>query len=73
MGEWAQQEYHTLQRPSASAPGYGGQMGIDYITDFIRAAKDKSDFVCSGDDALRAMQFVEAAYASAASGQRMEL
>jgi predicted dehydrogenase len=73
VGEWAQQEFHTLLRPSAPAPGYGGQMGIDYITDFIRAAKDKSDFVCRGDDALRAMQFVEAAYASAANGQRMEL
>lgn len=73
VGEWAKEEFHTLQRPSAAAPGYGGQMGIDYIADFISAAEEKSDFVCSGQDALRAMQFVEAAYASAANGQRMEL
>ncbi len=73
VGEWAKEEYRTLHCPSAAAPGYGGQMGIDYIADFIRAAENKSDFVCSGKDALRAMQFVEAAYASAANGQRMEL
>ncbi|MGY8823058.1 MAG: Gfo/Idh/MocA family protein [Candidatus Latescibacterota bacterium] len=73
VGEWGREEYRQIHCPSAAAPGYGGQMGLDYLTDFIRAAEEKNDFVCKGEDALRAMQFVEAAYASAANGQRMEL
>ncbi len=73
VGAWADEEYREIHCPAAAAPGYGGQMGIDYIADFCAAVAEGTPFISSGEDALRAMQFVEAAYTSAESGRRVEL
>lgn len=73
VGKWADQPYCEEVCNPPVGPGYGGQMGIDFVGDFIAAAQRNEPFVCSGMDALRAMQFIEGAYQSAESGQRVEL
>lgn len=73
VGKWADQPYCEEVCNPPVGPGYGGQMGIDFVGDFIEAAQSQQPFVCSGVDALRAMQFIEGAYQSAGSGKRVEL
>lgn len=55
------------------APGYGGSTGLEFVRRFLAAAAmgESASLLTDGSDALRAMQFVEAAYASAASGQQV--
>ena len=56
--------------PAPGVGGYGGQVGIKFISDFVDAGVSKTgQFITDGDDALKAMQFVEAAY-EASSGRR---
>lgn len=70
---WSQSIYLQKSCPAPGGVGYGGQMGLDFLNDFIRAAEEKKPFVCTGLDALRSMQFVEGVYQSAESGQRVDL
>lgn len=60
----------TLEPPGGA--GYGGALGQDFVRRFAHAARMAAPFVVDGVDALRAMQFVEAAYAADRSGQRVE-
>jgi len=60
------------------APGYGGAAGQEFVRRFLAAARMGSgrggrqgDFITDGTDALRAMQFVEAAYEASASGKHV--
>ena len=62
-------EVVTLEPPGGS--GYGGQIGLQFVRSFVHAARMGGRFVTDGDDALRAMRFVEAAYAASASGTRV--
>ena len=54
-------------------PGYGGRVGTEYIARFIRCARGGEEFVTNGEDAFRAMRFVEAAYAASAGGKSVRL
>ena len=54
-------------------PGYGGSVGIEYITQFLRCARSGEEFITDGHDAYRAMQFVEAAYAASAGGKSVTI
>lgn len=67
--KWNEKDYHKLHCPTPDGPGYGGQMGIDFVEDFIRANRSREQFVTDGHDAVKAMQFVEAVYRSAKLGQ----
>ncbi len=54
--------------------GYGGEVGIKFITDFLEASASKPGaFVTDGTDALRAMQFVEAAYQASETQRRVDI
>ena len=62
-----------ITAPLKEAPGYGGASGIQFVTDFIDSAQAGISFVTNGQDVLKALQFIEAAYASSADGQRKVL
>ena len=61
----------TLQ--PREAPGYGGSMGLLFVQQFIDSCRGGAPFVTSGEDARRALHFVEAAYRAGASGQTIQL
>ena len=54
-------------------PGYGGRVGTEFVARFFRCSQKREEFVTDGEDALRAMRFVEAAYASSAAGKSVKL
>lgn len=70
---WARREYQEHSCPAPGGVGYGGQMGTDFLRGFMAATRGEGSFVCDGNDAFHALQFVESAYHSADSGQRVEL
>ena len=70
---WTDDEYRRFDLSAGDAPGYGGQIGLAFVADFIAAGRGRVDFITCGDDALRAMRFVEAAYAAAEGGTRVAL
>ena len=59
--------------PQREGPGYGGAVGEKFVDDFIAAGAGGPAFATDGDDALKAMQFVEAAYTASETGQRVRL
>ena len=54
-------------------PGYGGRVGTEFVAGFLRCAQERKEFVTDGEDALRAMRFVEAAYSASENGKSMKL
>ena len=70
---WNNVDYHELHCPSPEGPGYGGQMGINYVEDFINSYQNSKSFLVDGNDVANAMKFVEAVYRSAKSGKTEEL
>ena len=63
-------EIVTLKPPTGA--GYGGGIGQQFVRSFIHAARMGGSFVTDGNDALRAMRFVEAAYSASTSGTRVK-
>ena len=63
----------VVELAPADAPGYGGATGMEFVRQFLAAAcmGGSARFITSGNDALQAMQFVEAAYAASDSGQQI--
>jgi predicted dehydrogenase len=54
--------------------GYGGEVGIKFIADFLEASASKDGrFIIDGIDALRAMQFVEAAYEASETRRHVDI
>ncbi len=53
--------------------GYGGRVGTEFVARFVHCARTRKDFVTDGEDAIRAMRFVEASYASSARGESIRL
>ena len=70
---WESGGSREIKAPLKDAPGYGGAAGIQFVSDFIDSAQAGIPFVTDGKDALAAMEFIEAAYASSATGQRQTL
>ena len=67
-------EKTTTVTPAEGVGGYGGQVGIKFISDFIDAGVSKrGQFITDGRDALRAMQFVEAAYEASANRRHIDI
>ena len=54
-------------------PGYGGRVGTEFVSRFIRCSRERKEFATGGEDALEAMRFVEAAYAASSSGKSIRL
>ncbi|MCC7263016.1 MAG: Gfo/Idh/MocA family oxidoreductase [Candidatus Latescibacteria bacterium] len=59
-------QYHLTPR---EAPGYGGSMGQFFVQRFTDSFLHHQPFLTDGNDAWRALQFVEAAYRAGASGK----
>ena len=72
---WEGAEAKTIQvTPAKGVGGYGGQVGIKFVSDFVEAGVLKTGrFITDGRDALKAMQFVEAAYEASASRQHVDV
>ena len=70
---WTDDDHRVFELSVGDAPGYGGASGQVFIADFIAASRGEGEFITSGDDALRAMRFVEAAYRGADTGTRISL
>ena len=70
---WANREYVELACPAPGGGGYGGEMGTRFLQLFLASSRGEQPFVCDGNDALCALQFVEGAYKSAQTGKRVEL
>jgi predicted dehydrogenase len=64
-------EVVTLEPPEGV--GYGGVLGQDFVRRFTYAAQMEGTFITDGIDALKAMRFVEAAYAASDGGVRIEI
>ena len=65
----------TLQETTyavAEAPGYGA-VGRAIIADLLGAISDDREPAATGEDLVRALEVVDAAYRSAASGERVRL
>jgi predicted dehydrogenase len=65
---WETARFREVTAPPQEAPGYGGAMGLQFVQDFVAAARHGGRFVTDGRDALKALSFVEAAYRSSAAG-----
>ena len=59
--------------PETRVGGYGGEVGIKFIADFLEAASAQAVFVTNGVDALKAMQVVEAAYEASETGRQVDI
>jgi predicted dehydrogenase len=71
QSEGAVSETVILTPPGGA--GYGGGIGQQFVRSFLHAARMGGPFLTGGDDALRAMRFVEAAYVASDSGTRVTL
>jgi predicted dehydrogenase len=71
MSEGCGPEVVTLEPPAGA--GYGGGLGQQFVRSFLHAARMGGVFLTNGDDALRAMRFVEAAYAASENGVRVRI
>ncbi|MBM3280119.1 MAG: Gfo/Idh/MocA family oxidoreductase [Candidatus Handelsmanbacteria bacterium] len=70
---WETAGHRQLSFTPREAPGYGGSMGQLFVRDFIASFRHQSRFITGGEDALKALQFVEAAYRAGASGHTVQL
>ena len=69
---WRSASRRSFQLTPTPSPGYGGLAGLDFFRQFLAAApgdRTPADAV----DALRMLEILDAAYASAASGRAVEV
>lgn len=59
--------------PGPHVPGYGGATGIRAIRDWLMAATGQAAPVSTGDDLVRALMVIDAAYESARTGMRVRI
>jgi len=55
------------------SPAYGGRAGLEFVRAFLQAAQRGEPPPVTGEDALRVLRFVEAAYESSRTGQRVQV
>jgi predicted dehydrogenase len=64
---WRSASRRTLQLTPTPSPGYGGLAGLDFFRQFLAAVPGDAT-PAGADAALRVLEVLDAAYASAASG-----
>jgi predicted dehydrogenase len=68
--EWDSAPVRTVSFEPADAPGYAGQAGLDYISDFFDMCEGAdSDLVATIEDELRVLRLIDAVYESAETGE----
>jgi predicted dehydrogenase len=62
-----------LEFELAASPGYCGILGLEFLSDFCKCVRTRSEPSITGDDGLRALEVVEAIYQSAEAGRAVRL
>jgi predicted dehydrogenase len=62
----------TINMEPVGGEGYGGRLGQEFVRSFANAASMGGPFITTGNDALQAMRFVEAAYQANDTGMRVK-
>jgi predicted dehydrogenase len=70
---WEAAPGRVLQYEFAPSDAYGGAFGIHFMRDFMNAARSGGPPPAGGEDALRVMRVIEAAYESSRTGGRIDL
>ncbi|MSR83305.1 MAG: Gfo/Idh/MocA family oxidoreductase [Candidatus Latescibacteria bacterium] len=70
---WETTGHRQLTLQPREAPGYGGSMGQLFVQQFIDSFLHQKRFITDGNDAWRALQFVEAAYQAGATGKTVAI
>lgn len=70
---WAGAPQWSSQFSHGNSPAYGGKAGEAFIRRFILSAQQGSEPWTTGEDALIVAKVVDAAYASSASGRRIQV
>jgi predicted dehydrogenase len=68
---WSSAPTRSLRFEADAAPGYGGEMGMNGIRQFIASFRDGAPPPFTTADLLRVLDVLDAAEASSASGQRI--
>lgn len=71
--DWAAAPERELRYRLEKSEAYCGGFGLELMHQFIRNVRFGSPQVAGGDDALHVLEFLEAAYRSAATGQTVAL
>ena len=71
--DYADAPVRTLQIGSLSVPGYGGISGLAYLRETVGAIAEGRSPGITGIDGLRALEVVEAIYASAQTGHTVNI
>jgi predicted dehydrogenase len=69
--DWAAAPERELRYHLEPSEAYGGRYGLEFLEAFIRSARAGTPQVASGEDALRVLEWLEAVYRSAESGETM--
>jgi predicted dehydrogenase len=69
---WRSASRRSFQFTPTPSPGYGGLAGLDFFRQFL-AAQPGDPTPADAVDALRVLEFLDAAYASAATGRAVEV
>lgn len=72
-GEFAASPWRHVDFELDPTPGYAGVMGVRYLEELAEAMRSSKPAAITGEDGLRALEVVEAIYASAESGRTIRL
>ena len=70
---WHNAPRRELRYYTAETEAYGGRYGQDFVRHFIRSAMRKDPAPANGENALRVMQIIEAAYESSGTGRTVKV
>ncbi|MBI4550751.1 MAG: Gfo/Idh/MocA family oxidoreductase [Candidatus Latescibacteria bacterium] len=70
---WVDAPRREFKYSLSSSEAYGGTYGMAFVRQFIRSALYKETPPNTGDDALRVLRIIEAAYQSSATGQTVKV
>ena len=56
-----------------NTPGYSGSLGLEYVAEIADDILNKRQPMIGGNDAIKALEVVEAIYQSANTGREVEL
>jgi len=71
--EWASSPERTFTYNLPPCPAYAGQWGLDHMKDFISACRSGREPAVTGENALRVLRILDAAYASAHTGHSVKI
>jgi predicted dehydrogenase len=70
---WDHARRHTFAYSLPQSEAYAGIFGMDFLRGFFRAALEGGQPPVTGEDALKVLQIIEAAYQSSATGRTITL